>query len=68
MTKQELDAVLQEPALVAVVQTTEWSAEQALVVLRAQRQSGLAVIDHRVGLGTSCGTDIKRASTRQEGL
>lgn len=52
MTKQELEVVLQEPALVAVLQTTEWSADQALVVLRAQRQSGLSVqeFSRRVGI------------------
>lgn len=52
MTKQEMEALLQEPALVQVLQTTEWSAEQALVVLRAQRQSGLSVqeFSRRVGI------------------
>lgn len=36
----------------AVLQTTEWSADQALVVLRAQRTSGLTAqeFSRRVGI------------------
>lgn len=54
MTTQKLDEILQEPELAAVLKTTEWTAAQALMVLRAQQRSGLTVqgFTRQVGIPT----------------
>ena len=43
MTSKELEAMLQEPELRAVLEKKEWTAAQAQRVLRAQHNSGLTV-------------------------
>lgn len=54
MTSKELEAMLQEPELRAVLDTKEWTAAQAQRVLRAQHKSGLTVKEftRRAGLPT----------------
>lgn len=54
MTSKELEAMLQEPELRAVLDKKEWTAAQAQRVLRAQQRSGLTVKEftRRAGLPT----------------